>query len=406
MEMLKLAIQAGLPLIYIRTDDIINVEEVLTHIAGEPVKPLDVPTQIAKVADLKVPSGRVFFTSSDCKSLVKLYHFCVDQEKTIIFVNTEKSVLQFDGGALFPPKDLVLKFLNEFADNSDELLPSFGGMTLKDIGEVAKLTMTRDDSLSVRGVNTTRRGYSKPRGITQVDTELDYYMEPHYLTKWLDENEQFFTNPVHPSLTPRGLLFDGPPGTGKTLAAKHIAATFKVPLYRLDLGAMMGKYVGESEANLNMALTQVDQVEPCVVIFDEVEKIFQSQGDSGVTSRLLSQLLWWLQEHKTKVFSVMTTNQLSIIPEELHREGRIDATMAFLGIENKQEGYEFARGAFDTMLAELNAKAEAEDYKALQKRVNMLFSDGQPVPQAKITKITYDLVKESIAVKAKNVEAA
>lgn len=401
MEMLKLAIQAGLPLIYIRTDDIINVEEVLTHLAGEPVRPLDVPVQIAKVSDLKVPQGRVFFTSSDCKSLVKLYHFCVDQEKTIIFVNTEKSVLQFDGGTLFPPKDLVHKFLSEFVENPDELQPSFGGMTLKDIGEVAKLTMTRDDSITVRGVNTTRRGYSKPRGITQVDTELEYYLEPSYLTSWLDENTEFFINPVHPSLTPRGLLFDGPPGTGKTLAAKHIAQTFKVPLYRLDLGAMMGKYVGESEANLNSALAQVDQVEPCVVIFDEVEKIFQSQGDSGVTSRLLSQLLWWLQEHKSKVFTVMTTNNLGVIPEELHREGRIDATMAFLGIEAKAEGYEFARGAFDSMLAELGAVAEAEDYKALQKKVNSLFADGQPVPQAKITKVTYDLVRESLSAKVK-----
>ena len=87
MEMLRLAMQAGLPLIYIRTDDIINVEEVLSFIAGEEVKPLDVPQTIAKVSDMKVPSGRIFYTSSDCKSLVKLYHFCVDQEKTIIFVS-------------------------------------------------------------------------------------------------------------------------------------------------------------------------------------------------------------------------------------------------------------------------------------------------------------------------------
>lgn len=399
MEMLRLAMQAGLPLIYIRTDDIINVEEVLSFIAGEEVKPLDVPQTIAKVSDMKVPSGRIFYTSSDCKSLVKLYHFCVDQEKTIIFVNTEKSVLQFDGGSLFPPKELVFKFLSEFAENADDLLPSFGGMTLKDVGEVAKLTMTRDESLTVRGVNATRKGYSKPRGITQVDTALDYYVEPQYLTKWLAENTQFFLNPVHPSLTPRGLLFDGPPGTGKTLAAKHIAATFGVPLYRLDLGAMMGKYVGESENNLNMALTQVDQVEPCVVIFDEVEKIFQSQSDSGVTSRLLSQLLWWLQEHKSKVFSVMTTNKLSIIPEELHREGRIDATMAFLGIENKAQGYDFARGAFDTLMAELKTEPNGEDYKELQKLVNSLFVDGHPVPQSKIAKITGDLVKERMAQK-------
>lgn len=166
---------------------------------------------------------------------------------------------------------------------------------VKDVGEIAKLTMTRDEDITPRGVSETRRGYNKLRGITQVDGDLGYYLCPSYLKKWMDSNKEFFTHPAHPSLMPRGLLFDGPPGTGKTLASKYIANEFGVPLYRLDLGAMTGKYVGESENNLNAALAQVDQVEPCVVIFDEVEKIFQGNGDSGVTSRLLSQLLWWLR---------------------------------------------------------------------------------------------------------------
>lgn len=189
-----------------------------------------------------------------------------------------------------------MQFLSEISDFPDELLPAFGGLTLKDIGEIAKMTMTRDETLTPRGVNTTRRGYSNLRGITQVDTNMPYYLCPSYLEEWMGVNAEFFTNPKHASLTPRGLLFGGIPGTGKTLASKYIAAAFGVPLYRLDLGAMMGKYVGESEASLNAALAQIDQVEPCVCILDEVEKVFQSQGDSGVTSRLLSQLLWWLQE--------------------------------------------------------------------------------------------------------------
>ena len=67
---------------------------------------------------------------------------------------------------------------------------------------------------------------------------------------------------------PRGLLFDGPPGTGKTLAAKYIASEFGVPLYRLDLGSMMGKFVGDSENALNAALSQIAQVSPCITILD------------------------------------------------------------------------------------------------------------------------------------------
>lgn len=397
MEMLTLALKAGLPLIHITTDDVINVEEVLTFIAGEKVKPLQVPTEIDKVSELKVPQGRLFYTSSECKTLKKLYHFAVDNGLTIVFVNTEYSVLQFSGGSLVPPKELVYKFLSEISPNPDELLPAFGGMTLKDVGEVAKLTMTRDESLTAKGVNDTRRGYKNLKGITPVDTKLDYYLSPSYLDEWMKNNAQFFLNPVHDSLTPRGLLFDGPPGTGKTLAAKHIAAAFGIPLYRLDVGAMKGKYVGESEGNLLAALAQVDQVEPCVVIFDEVEKVFQGNGDSGVALSLLSQLLWWLQERKTKVFTVMTTNDMKKIPAELYREGRIDATMQFLGIETFTDGYNFAKGAFDSMLSKVDSTAEAVDYKELSKRIKGLYADNVAVPQSKLTQETYALVREIMA---------
>lgn len=398
--MLNLAIKAGLPLLYVRTDDIINVEEVLSFIAGEPVKPISVPETIAKVSELKVPTGRVFYTSSECKSLAKLYLHCVEHEKTIIFINTEKSVLQFDGGALFPPKELVANFLKDVVDESDveALLPCFGGLTLKDVGEIAKMTMTRDQSLTPRGVNDTRRAYmGKLRGIQQVDTDLSYYLCPSYLKDWISTNRPFFVKSVHESLVPRGLLFDGPPGTGKTLAAKYIASNFGIPLYRLDLGAMMGKYVGESETNLTSALTQIDQVEPCVVVFDEVEKIFQSTSDSGVTSRLLSQLLWWLQEHKTKVFSVMTTNNVKKIPEELHREGRIDQTMMFLGLESFKEGYDFAQGAAEALAKEVGLTLEADHFKSLQKSIKTLFSDNQAVPQARIAKEVNDMIRAIFA---------
>lgn len=396
---LELALASTLPLIYVRTDDVINVEEVLSFISNEPATPINLPETIAKASDLKLPEARVLYTSSECRSLAKLYRLAVEMEKTIVFINTEKSVLQFDGGTLVPPKELVLKFLTEMGvcEEPEELLPSFGGLTLKDIGEIAKMTMTRDESLTPRGVSETRRGYNKLQGITQVNTEQDYYVCPPDLQNWLKANTSFFKAPKHPSLTPRGLLFDGPPGTGKTLASKHIAQEFGVPLYRLDLGAMMGKYVGESEGNLNAALAQVDEVEPCVIIFDEVEKVFQGTSDSGVTSRLLSQLLWWLQEHKTKVFTVMTTNNVKTIPAELHREGRIDKTMQFLGIESFKGGYDFAKGAFDSMLNEMQATASAEDYTELTKRVKSLFVDNMPVPQSKITQTTYALVREALS---------
>ena len=404
-NLFKLAMQANLPLIWVKTDDPIHVEEVLSFLNdGKKVTQVTLPTDIVKseelIGKLKGIKETVLYTSSECKSLVKLWKLALEADKTIVFVNTEKSVLQFDGGTLIPPKELVLQFLKDMGDviqNPEELLPALGGMTLKDVLEVCRMTITRDESVSARGINETRRGYSSLQGIVQVDTAQDFYVRPALLDKWLKFNTQFFKAPKHPSLMPRGLLFDGPPGTGKTAASKSIAEQFGVPLYRLDLGAMMGKYVGESEGNLNAALSQLDEVAPCVAILGEVEKVFQGQSDSGVTSRLLSQLLWWLQEHKSKVFTVMTTNDVKAIKEELWRPGRIDKKMDFLGIQNKTEGLEFARAAFDTLMGAMSFSGKPADYKILEKRVAVLFNDGAAVPQAKITITVSDLVRECLS---------
>lgn len=403
MEMLKLALKSELPLIHVQTDDLVNIQRVLKHLnENKEVQAIQVPELIVKLSDIKVPDGecRVYYTANECKSMVKLYTWCLQHEKTIVFVNTEKSKVQFDGGQMVPTQSLMQEFLLEFTEDENlvsELLPSFGGLTLKDAGEVARMTMTRDGSLTSRGVNETRRGYRKLRGITQVDTDTAFYDPPAKLNSWLSSNTEFFLNPVHHSLVPRGLLFDGPPGTGKTLGAKYIAQSFGVPLYRLDLGGVMGKYVGESEGNLLAALAQVDEVEPCVIVLDEVEKVFKSSSDSGVTSRLLSQLLWWLQEHKSKVFTVMTTNDLMAIPKELYREGRIDATMQFLGIQGYDACMKFAVGAFDSMLAELSSSAEPEDYKHLGQRIMGLCSDDDCVPQSKLTQVAYAFVRELLS---------
>ena len=55
--------------------------------------------------------------------------------------------------------------------------------------------------------------------------------------------------------TPKGAVIVGMPGCGKSLTAKATSGLFGLPLLRLDVGAVMGKYVGESEANMRRALT-------------------------------------------------------------------------------------------------------------------------------------------------------
>lgn len=124
---------------------------------------------------------------------------------------------------------------------------------------------------------------------------------------------------------PRGVLLVGVPGCGKSLSARAIAAEWRLPLYRLDLAAILGQYVGQSEGRLREALETADRLAPCVLWIDEIEKGLAGQNDStGVGRRLVGQFLFWLQESRSRVFVVATSNDVRSLPPELLRKGRFD----------------------------------------------------------------------------------
>ena len=126
---------------------------------------------------------------------------------------------------------------------------------------------------------------------------------------------------------PKGILLLGVQGCGKSLAAKAVAGGFRVPLVRLDFGTLYNKYHGETEKNLREALASAEQVEPCVLWIDELEKGLASSGgsdDGGVSRRVLGYFLTWMAERKSKVFLVATANAVKDLPPELLRKGRFD----------------------------------------------------------------------------------
>lgn len=125
---------------------------------------------------------------------------------------------------------------------------------------------------------------------------------------------------------PKGVLTIGPPGTGKTLGAKATSGELKLPLLKLDMGKVYGGLVGQSEANIRLALQTAEALAPCILWIDEIEKGMATGSgntDSGVGMRVLGTVLTWMQEKKAPVFVYATANRANL-PAELIRKGRFD----------------------------------------------------------------------------------
>lgn len=160
------------------------------------------------------------------------------------------------------------------------------------------------------------------------------------LKDWLRLRERAFTHEARdyglPS--PKGIALIGIPGTGKSLTAKMIGGLWRLPLLRLDVGALFGSLVGESEERARRALQLAETVAPCVLWIDEMEKAFAHAGgnDGGTSVRVFGTILTWMQEKTSPCFVVATANDISTLPPELLRRGRFDEVF-FLDLPTQNE---------------------------------------------------------------------
>jgi hypothetical protein len=159
------------------------------------------------------------------------------------------------------------------------------------------------------------------------------------LKKWLDERQEAFTDEAreYGLDTPKGVALIGIPGTGKSLCAKVTAGLWRMPLLRMDVGAVFSGVLGSSERNIREAIRIAEVIAPCVLWVDEVEKgLAGSAGDSGTASRVMATFLTWMQEKTAPVFVFATANDVSRLPPEFLRKGRFDEVF-FLDLPTRAE---------------------------------------------------------------------
>lgn len=169
------------------------------------------------------------------------------------------------------------------------------------------------------------------------------------LKDWLEKRGRGFDkNAKEFGLTyPKGIMLLGIPGTGKSLTAKAVGNLWHFPLLRLDMGKIFGGIVGESESNIREALKIAEAIAPSILWIDEIEKGMSgisSSGhtDGGTTARVLGTFLTWMQEKTKPVFVVATANDISQLPPELLRKGRVDEIF-FVDLPTEKERKEILK---------------------------------------------------------------
>ena len=256
-------------------------------------------------------------------------------------------------------KDEIEKYIWNFAkennvnvDKNDvgEVAISLKGLTKLEIDHVLNMIIESKNNISISGRDIIIREKGQIIKKSSILEIIDFKEKIEEigglegLKEWLSSKAQVFRRLDEAKKfgvdTPKGVLLVGMPGCGKSLAAKASARLFNVPLLRLDIGRLLGKYVGESEHNMRVALKTAESISPCILWIDEIEKAFagidQNGGASDITKRLFGQFLTWLQEKENTVFVVATANDITAFPPEFLRKGRFDEVF-FIDFPNEEE---------------------------------------------------------------------
>jgi len=299
------------------------------------------------------------------KKIAEKRYSSPDYNFTIIVVNETETVpkeLEKFTSILDIPnmsKDEIEKYILKFSKDNNikvdekdigEVAISLKGLTKLEIDHVLNMIIESKNNISISGrdiIIKEKGQIIKKSSILEIidfKEKIEDIGGLEGLKEWLKSKAQVFRRLDEAKKfgvdTPKGVLLVGMPGCGKSLAAKASARLFNVPLLRLDIGRLLGKYVGESEHNMRVALKTAESISPCILWIDEIEKAFaginQDGGASDITKRLFGQFLTWLQEKENTVFVVATANDITAFPPEFLRKGRFDEVF-FIDFPNEEE---------------------------------------------------------------------
>ena len=240
-------------------------------------------------------------------------------------------------------------------EGREKLVHAASGLTLKEAENVFAKTLVLDGKLDADDIGVV---FSEKQQIIRKSGTLEYYESQERfatvaglenLKDWLSKRSAAFSERAsHFGLpAPKGVLLLGVQGCGKSLCAKAAASLWKLPLLRFDIGRVFGSLVGSSEESMRRAIQTAESVAPAILWIDEIDKAFAgTQGsagsDGGTASRVFGTFLTWLSEKTAPVFVIATANDISHLPPEMLRKGRVDEIF-FVDLPDEDERREIFR---------------------------------------------------------------
>ncbi len=336
-------------------------------------------------------------------------------EKEITVLNYPRPTREDLGGLL----DKIIADVQQFkqvtidldASGRERLLQAALGLTLGEAENVFAKIIVKDERLSGEDVNEV---FSEKQQIIRKSGLLEYYSTDENFSRvggltvlkdWLNKRAVAFTDEARAFglPPPKGILLLGVQGCGKSLCAKAVSNLWQLPLLRFDMGRMFGSLVGSSEENVRRAISVAESIAPAVLWVDEIDKAFvgsQSSGatDGGTTARVFGTFLTWLSEKTAPVFVVTTANDVSQLPPELLRKGRLDEIF-YVDLPSAEERTEI----FRIHLAKRGRDSEKFELEALVE-VSREFS-GAEIEEA-INSALYDAFYEKTDLTTDHVLAA
>lgn len=246
----------------------------------------------------------------------------------------------------------------------NNLVNSCLGLTIQEIQETVIESFIKFKEANLDFITQKKVESIQKSGVLDYkipNTTLEDIGGNEVIKQWLLEMKELFSDEAKEFglKKPKGYLSVGVPGAGKTCLAEAFAGTMHMPLLSLSMGRIMSRFVGESERKIMQALDVAKASAPCVLLIDEVEKALgginsSNNTDGGVTARVFMEILKFLNDNDYGVYIIMTSNDVSQLPPELTRQGRLDAKW-FFDFPKENERKEIFKIHFSKYNKEINS---------------------------------------------------